>query len=84
MFMAPRVTFRALSPVKITHATYKMEGVWSAYLGYMALTVTYLVPPTVMTTRVTERMEHALHVNLDGLEYSVKQAIMFIIYSINI
>lgn len=68
MFMAPRVTSRALSPVKITHATYKMEGVWSVNLGNMVITVIYRVPSTVMTTRVTCILEHALHVNLVGLD----------------
>lgn len=75
--MALPVTFLAPSPVKIAHVTYKLEHVWSVNLGCMAVTVTYLVPPIVKTTGVTERMEHVLHVNLVGLEYTVKQVILF-------
>lgn len=71
--MVSRVTFRAPSPVKTMHATSKVGHVWSVNLGYMAVTVIYRVQPTVRTTLVTERMEHALHVNLDGLEYTVTQ-----------
>lgn len=82
--MALRVTFRAPPPVKIIHVTYKVGYVWCVNPGYMAVTVIYPVPSTVMTTRVTGRMEHALHVNLDGLEYTVKQVMMLIIYVINI
>lgn len=51
-------------------------------LEYIAVTVTCRVPPTVMTTHVTHRMEHALHVNLVGLEYSVKQVILLIVHVI--
>lgn len=65
--MATLVTFRAPSPVKITNATYK-KGVWSVNLGYMAFTVISLVPLPVMTARVIDRMVHAFHVNLDGLD----------------
>lgn len=76
VFMAPLVTFSAPSPVKIAHATYKMENVWDVNLGYMAVTVIYRVPSTVKTTRVTHRMEHVIHVNLDGQEYTVKQNVL--------
>lgn len=50
--------------------------------GHIAVTVTCRVPPTVKTTHVKCLMEHALHVNLDGLEYTVKQVIMLIVYVI--
>lgn len=66
--MAPLVTFSAPSPVKIAHVTYKMENVWDVNRGYMAVTVIYRVLPTVKTTRVIHRMEHVIHVNLDGQE----------------
>lgn len=84
MFMVLRVTFPAPSPVKITHVTYKMVDVWGVNLGCMAVTVIYLVQPIVKTTGVTETMEHVLHVNQDGLEYTVKQVILFTIYAIKI
>lgn len=80
--MATRVTLRALSPVKITYVTYSMEHVWSANLGYMVVTALSFVPPPVMRTRVIDRMVHALHVNLGGLGYTVKQVILLIIYVI--
>lgn len=82
--MASRVIFRAPPPVKIMHATFKVGDVWSVNPRYMAVTVICHAPLTVMTTRVTIRMEHALHVNLDGLEYTVKQVILLIIYVIKI
>lgn len=66
--MATRVIFRALSPVKIIHVTYRVDYVWSVNLEYMAVTVIYRVPSTAIRTCVTDGMEHALHVNLDGLE----------------
>lgn len=56
--MALPVTFLGLLPVKIAHATYKLELVLSVNLGCMAVTVIYRVPPIVKTTGVTERMEH--------------------------
>lgn len=74
--MAPLVTFSAPSPVKIVHVTYKMENVWDVNLGYMAVTVIYRVLPTVKTTRAIHRMDHVIHVNLDGQEYTVKQVIV--------
>lgn len=74
--MAPLVTFSAPAPVKIVHVTYKMENVWDVNLGYMAVTVIYRVLPTVKTTRVIHRMDHVIHVNLDGQEYTVKQVIV--------
>lgn len=77
--MVPRVTFCAPSPVKIIHVTYKLEHVWSVSMDYMAVTVIYRVPPTVMTVYVKERMEHALHVNQDGLENIVTQVSLTII-----
>lgn len=73
--MVPLVTISAPSPVKIAHVKYKMENVWDVNLGYMAVTAIYRVLPTVKTTSVTHRMEHVIHVNLDGLEYTVKQVI---------
>lgn len=71
--MATRVTLCALSPVKIIYVTYKMEHAWSVNLEYMVVTALSFVPPPVMTTRVIDRMVHALHVNLVGLGYTVKQ-----------
>lgn len=56
--MASLVIFRAPSPAKTAHVTYKMEHVWSVNLEYIAVTVTCRVPLTVKTTRVTHRMEH--------------------------
>lgn len=40
-------------------------------MGYMVATVIYRVPKTVNTTRAIYKMDHALHVNLDGLEQIV-------------
>lgn len=54
----------------------------SVNLEYIAVTVTCRVQPTVMTTHVKHRMEHALHVNLDGLDYSVKQVVLLIVHVI--
>lgn len=45
----------------------------------MAVTVIYHVPSTVKTVYVKGRMEHALHVILDGLENIVKQVRLTII-----
>lgn len=42
-------------------------------LEYTVVTVTGHVPPTVKTTCVTYKMGPVIHVNLDGLEYRVKQ-----------
>lgn len=58
MFMVPHVAFRAPLPVKITYVTYEIEHVWSVNLEYMAVTVIYRVPPTVITMHVTCRMGH--------------------------
>lgn len=80
--MGPHVTFCALSPVEIAHVIYKMERAWSVNLGYMVVTVIYRVPPTVKTTSVTHRMEHAFYVKKDGQEYTVKQVIMLTTYKI--
>lgn len=82
--MAPHVTFPAPSPVEITHVTFEVENVLGVDLRCMVVTVTCLVPPIVKTTDVTERMEHVLHVNPDGQGYTVKQVILFTIYSIKI
>lgn len=79
MFLAPPVTFLVPSPVKIAHVTYKLGHVWSVNLVCMAVIVTYHVPPIVKTTYVTKRMEHVLLVDLVGLEYTVKQVILFTI-----
>lgn len=77
--MALHVTFHARFLVSIVHVTYKVEYVWSVNMGYMAVIVIYRVPQTVKTTRVTYTMEHALHVDLDGLGYIVQQVILLII-----
>lgn len=71
--MVAPVTVRALTPVKITHVTYKVEHVWIVNMKYMVTTATCRVQATVKTTHVTCRLEHALHVNLDGLECIVEQ-----------
>lgn len=61
-----------------------MVDVLGVNLGCMEVTVIYRVQPTVRTVRVTHIMEHVLHVNLDGLGYTVKQVILFNIYAIKI
>lgn len=77
--MALSVMFRAPSPVKVAHVTYRMEHAWNVKTGYMEATVTYHVPPTVRTTHVTYRMENVLYVNLDGLGCIVEQVRITII-----
>lgn len=42
-------------------------------MEYIVATVTFPAPPTVKTTHVTCRMEHALHVRLAGPECIVNQ-----------
>lgn len=56
----------------------------SVNLEYIAVTVICRVQPTVMTTHVTHRMEHALHVDLDGLDYTVIQVVLLIAHVIKI
>lgn len=82
--MAPRVIVVAPLPVKITYVTYKMEHVWSVQQVHMAVTVIYRVPQTVITTHVTQSAELAFHVNLDGLDYTVKQVILLNTYVIKL
>lgn len=41
-----------------------------------ALTVIFIVQPTVKTSRVTYKVELVSHVNLDGLECIAKQSVM--------
>lgn len=61
-----------------------MVDVSDVNLVCMAVTVTYYVLIIAKTTYVTERMEHAFHVDLDGLEYTVKQVILSTIHAIKI
>lgn len=56
--MAPHVASRAPLPVKITYVTYKMEHDCSVNLEYMAITVIYRVPPTVITMHVMQNGAH--------------------------
>lgn len=67
-YMVVTVTCRVQTTVKTAYVTYKVEYVWSVYMGYMVATVIYRVPLTVKTVRVIYKMELAFHVNLDGLE----------------
>lgn len=78
------MTFRAPSAAEIAYATYNVVNVLSVDIRYMAVIVIYRVPTTVKTTRVTHKMEHVIHVNLDGLDYTVKQVLMFIAYVIKL
>lgn len=61
-----------------------MDNVWSVNLGYITATVIVRVPPTVKTTRVTDRMVHALHVNMDGPGCIVQQVILLIVHVIKV
>lgn len=50
--MAVVVILHALSAVKITHATYKVDHVWIVKMDILVFTVTCRVPPTVKITHV--------------------------------
>lgn len=71
--MAVTVINSAHSPVKVLYVTYKVEHAGIVILEYMVVSATCRVPLTVKTTHVMHRMDHALHVNLDGKECTVKQ-----------
>lgn len=74
--MALSVTFHAPPPVKTTIVIYKVDHVWIVNMEYTEATVTCRVQQHVKTEYVTHRMEHALHVSLDGPECIVKQVKM--------
>lgn len=77
MFLALSVTVHAPPNVKTTLVTYKVEHVWIVNMEYLVDTVICRVPLTVNTVHAIHKMEHALHVSLDGPECIVKQVKKF-------